>query len=159
MSYSHYDGPLLVQDQVVRYTGNSVGANADISVSPFNWLGASWEGSYYQTASRQEGHTATPWLRTVTNKASLDFTIPGGITLKTSVYHYYNNFNEGDKSFVLLNAEASYSIKRLSFTLTCDNLLNRKAYLYSSRSALTESRSVYDIRPRSVLMKIRFRIF
>lgn len=159
VSYTYYDGPLLVQNQVVRYISNSIGANADISVSPFKWLAASWEGSYYQTESKQDGYAPTPWLRTVTNKASLDFTIPGGVTLKTSVYHYYNNFNEGDKSFVLLNAEAGYSIKRFSFTLVCDNLLNRRAYLYSSRSALTESRSVYDIRPRSVLLKIRFRVF
>lgn len=159
VSYSYYDNPLLVQNQVVRYTGNSIQANADISVSPFNWLAASWEGCYYQTSSRQEGHNSMPWLRTVTNKASLDFTIPGGVTLKTSVYHYYNNFNNGDKSFVLLNAEARYSIKRFSFTLVCDNLLNRKTYLYSSQAALTESRSVYGIRPRSVLFKIRCRIF
>ena len=159
VSYSYYDNPLLVQNQVVRYTGNSIQANADISVSPFNWLAASWEGCYYQTASRQEGHDPMPWLRTVTNKASLDFTIPGGVTLKTSVYHYYNNFNDGDKSFVLLNVEARYSIKRFSFTLVCDNLLNRRTYLYSSQAALTESRSVYGIRPRSVLLKIRCRIF
>lgn len=159
VSYSYYDNPLLVQNQVVRYTSNSIGTNADISVSLFNWLAASWEGNYYQTASRQEGHDPMSWLRTVTNKASLDFTIPGGITLKTSVYHYYNNFNDGDKSFVLLNAEARYSIKRFSFTLVCDNLLNRRTYLYSSQAALTESRSVYEIRPRSVLLKIRCRIF
>ena len=159
VSYSYYDNHLLVQNQVVRYTSNSIGTNADISVSLFNWLAASWEGNYYQTASRQEGHDPMSWLRTVTNKASLDFTIPGGITLKTSVYHYYNNFNDGDKSFVLLNAEARYSIKRFSFTLVCDNLLNRRTYLYSSQAALTESRSVYEIRPRSVLLKIRCRIF
>lgn len=159
VSYSYYDNPLLVQNQVVHYTSNSIGTNADISVSLFNWLAASWEGNYYQTASRQEGHDPMSWLRTVTNKASLDFTIPGGITLKTSVYHYYNNFNDGDKSFVLLNAEARYSIKRFSFTLVCDNLLNRRMYLYSSQAALTESRSVYEIRPRSVLLKIRCRIF
>lgn len=159
VSYSYYDNHLLVQNQVVRYTGNSIGVNADISLSPFNWLEASWNGSYYQAASQQKEHDRMPWLRTITNKTSLDFTIPGGVTLKTSVYHYYNNFNNGDKSFVLLNAEARYSIKRFSFTLVCDNLLNRKTYLYSSQAALTESRSVYGIRPQSVLFKIRCRIF
>lgn len=159
VSYSYYDNPLLVQNQVVRYTGNSIGANADISLSPFGWMEVSWEGSYYRMASRRKGHDPMPWLRTITNKASLDFTIPGGVTLKASVYHYYNNFNEGDRSFMLLNAEARYSIKRFSFTLVCDNLLNRKTYLYSSQSALTESRSVNEIRPRSVLLKIRCRIF
>lgn len=158
VSYNYYDNPLLVQDQILRYTGNSIGANADLSLTPFHWLVASWEGSYYQTASRQRGYAAMPWLRTVTNKAALDFNLPGGVTFKTSLYHYYNNFNDGNKSFVLLNAEARYSIRRFSFTLACDNLLNRKTYLYSSQSALTESRSIYSIRPRSVLLKIRFRI-
>jgi outer membrane receptor protein involved in Fe transport len=99
-----------------------------------------------------------PWIRTLTNSASLDFTLPWGISIGASLYHYYNNFNDGDKSFILLNAEASYAIRRFTFTLTCDNLLNRKDYVYSNRTALTETNSIYNIRPRSVLLKVRFRI-
>ncbi len=159
VTYSYYDSPLLVQDEVLRYSGNSIGVNADISLTPFKWLGVSYQGNYSQSATQQKGYDRFPWLRTVTNKASLDFTIPGCVTLTTSLYHYYNNFNDGDKSFLLLNAEAKYTIKRFSFTLSCDNLLNRKSYVYSSLSALTESKAIYNIRPRSVLLKIRFRIF
>ena len=159
VTYSYYDSPLLVQDEVLRYSGNSIGVNADISLTPFKWLGVSYQGNYSQSATQQKGYDRFPWLRTVTNKASLDFTIPGGVTLTTSLYHYYNNFNDGDKSFLLLNAEAKYTIKRFSFTLSCDNLLNRKSYIYSDLSALTESKAIYNIRPRSVLLKIRFRIF
>ena len=159
VTYSYYDSPLLVQDEVVRYSGKSIGVNADISLAPFKWLGVSYQGNYSQSASQQNGYDRFPWLRTVTNKASLEFTIPCGVTLTTSLYHYYNNFNDGDKSFILLNAEAKYTIKRFSFTLSCDNLLNRKSYVYSSLSALTESKAIYNIRPRSVLLKIRLRIF
>ena len=159
VTYSYYDSPLLVQDEVLRYSGNSIGVNADISLTPFKWLGISYQGNYSQSATQQKGYDRFPWLRTVTNKASLDFTIPGGVTLTTSLYHYYNNFNDGDKSFLLLNAEAKYTIKRFSFTLSCDNLLNRKSYIYSDLSALTDSKAIYNIRPRSVLLKIRFRIF
>ncbi|MBO4994618.1 MAG: hypothetical protein J6C78_01475 [Muribaculaceae bacterium] len=158
VTYSYYDSPLLVQDEVLRYTGNSLGVNADISLMPFKWLAVSYQGNYSQSATQQEGYDRFPWLRTVTNKASFDFTIPGGVSLTTSLYHYYNNFNDGDRSFLLLNAEAKYSIKRFSFTLLCDNLLNRKTYVYSNLSALTESKAIYNIRPRSVLLKIRFRI-
>lgn len=158
-TYSYYDSPLLVQDAVVRYTGNSLGVNADISLTPFKWLSVSYQGNYSQSATQQKGQERFPWLRTVTNKGTLDFTIPGGVTLTTSLYHYYNNFNDGDRSFLLLNAEAKYTIKRFSFTLSCDNLLNRKSYVYSSLSALTESKAIYNIRSRSVLLKIRFRIF
>lgn len=158
-TYSYYDSPVLVQDEVVRYTGNSLGVNADISLTPFRWLSVSYQGNYSQSATQQKGHERFPWLRTVTNKGTLDFTILGGVTLTASLYHYYNNFNDGDRSFLLLNAEAKYTIKRFSFTLSCDNLLNRKSYIYSSLSALTESKANYNIRPRSVLLKIRFRIF
>lgn len=157
--YSYYDSPLLVQNAVVCYTGNSLGVNADISLTPFKWLSVSYQGNYSQSATQQKGYERFPWLRTVTNKGTLDFTIPVGITLTTSLYHYYNNFNDGDRSFLLLNAEAKYTIKRFIFTLSCDNLLNRKSYVYSSLSAFTEAKAIYNIRPRSVLLKIRFRIF
>ena len=157
--YSYYNSPILVQDEVLRYSGNSLKINADISLMPFNWLGISYQGDYSQSASQQKGCERFPWLRTITNKASLDFTIPGGITLTTSLDHYYNNFNDGDKSFLLINAEVKYAINRFSFTLSCDNMLDRKSYIYSSLSALTESKAIYNIRPRSVLLKTRFRIF
>lgn len=159
LTYSYYDSPLLVQYAVVRYNGNSLRVEVDISLTPFKWLGVSYQGNYSQSATQQKGYERFPWLRTMTNKASLDFTIPEGVTLATSLYHYYNNFNDGDKSFMLLNAEARYTIKRFSFTLSCDNLLNRNMYIYSNLSALTESKAIYNIRSRSVLLKIRFRIF
>ena len=38
VTYSYYDSPLLVQDEVLRYSGNSIGVNADISLTPFKWL-------------------------------------------------------------------------------------------------------------------------
>lgn len=87
VTYSYYDSPLLVQDEVLRYSGNSIGVNADISLAPFKWLGVSYQGNYSQSATQQKGYDRFPWLRTVTNKASLDFTIPGGVTLTTSLYH------------------------------------------------------------------------
>lgn len=158
LSYSHYDNPLLVQDMVLRYTGNTVTANMDISLSPFKWLSVSYQGEYYQVSTHQKGEPHQSWLRTISNNGSLNFTLPAGITLTATINHYYNNYNSGDKSFVLLNAEAKYAIKRFSFTLSYDNLLNLDTYSYSSLSALTESRSVYNIRPRALLLRVRYRI-
>ncbi len=86
--YSYYDSPLLVQNAVVCYTGNSLGVNADISLTTFKWLSVSYQGNYSQSATQQKGYERFPWLRTVTNKGTLDFTIPVGITLTTSLYHY-----------------------------------------------------------------------
>ncbi|MCC8037690.1 MAG: TonB-dependent receptor family protein [Bacteroidales bacterium] len=158
-TFSRVESPLLVQNSIPRYSVDSYGINGDISLSPFKWLSVGYEGKYYMSASKQQGFGRMAWLKTLTNNTKVDFNLPGGISIGASLYHYYNNFNDGDKSFLLLNAEARYSIKRFSFTLSCDNLLNRRHYLYSNQSALTEERSVYNIRPRSILLKIRLRIF
>lgn len=157
-TYSYYDNPLLVQNELIRYNGNSLTVTADISLRPFRWLGLSYQGIASQSATRQKGSDRFPWLRTITNKAAIDFTVPGGVTLTTSLYHYYNNFNDGNPSFLMVGAGGKYDIGRFSLMLTCDNLLNHKTYSYSTLSALTESKAAYTIRPRSILLKIRFRI-
>lgn len=158
LRYSLFDNPLLIQNEAVRYNGKTFGIDADFSLAPFRWLGMTYKGSYSQSVTRQQGCKSFPWLRTLTNKASLNFTLHCGVTLTASLYHYYNNFNDADRSFLLVNAEAKYTIKRISFELSADNLLNRTAYIYSSRSAMTKSKTIYDIRPRSILLKIRFKI-
>ena len=69
--------------------------------------------------------------------------------------YYYNNRNEKDKSFILSNADASYAIKRWNFTLVVDNLWNQNSF----STELQENTTIYRIRPRSVLLKVRYRIF
>ena len=95
----------------------------------------------------------------MSNTAKLTLSMSKKLSLTTSLYHYYNNQNERDRSFVLVNAEMQYALKRVMFLLTGDNLLNRKSYVYSNISALTETTSAYTIRQRSVMLKIRLRIF
>ena len=158
LSYSHYDNPLLVQHSVLRYSGDAVSTSVDISLTPFKWLSFSYIGDYYWARTRQKGGKRQPWWCSINNSASLNFMLPGDITFSTSFNHYYNKMNSGDKSFLLLNAEAKYAIKRFSFILSCDNIFNRKTYSYSNLSALTATKSVYDIRPLCVLLKVRFRL-
>ena len=158
LSYSHYNNPLLVQNTLFRYMGDAISSNVDISLTPFKWLTTSYQGEYYWTSTKQQGFQRQPWWCSLNNATSLNFTLPGDIKFSTSLNHYYNKFSSGDKSFLLLNAEAKYAIKRFSFILSCDNLFNCDTYSYSNISALTESRSIYNIRPRSVLLKVRFRI-
>ena len=156
--YDHYESPLLIQDEIIRYQGNSVNVNLDLSLTPSGWMAFSYGGSYYRSRTCMKGGEDMPALRTLKNDVSLEFYLPPGITLGINASHYYNNLNRENPSFLLGEAKAQYSHKRWSFTLACDNLFNRKAYVYSTSSGLTEHTSVYQIRPRSVLLKIRLRI-
>ena len=141
VTYSYYDSPLLVQNDVLRYTGNSLGVNADISLTPFKWMAVSYQGNYSQSATQPKGGERFPWLRTVTNKGTLDFTIPGGVTLTTSLYHYYNNFNYGDRSFLLLtagpNTPLSVSVSRCH-VITCS--IAKRMFTPTSRLSPNQER-------------------
>ena len=157
--YSYYDSPILLQNEIIRYNGNSLSAKLDITLTPFQWLSFSYDGSYYQSQTRMKAGGDMPLLRTISNNASLEFYLPYDITLGASASHYYNNLNNDDGSFLLGEANIKYAYKRWSFTLSCDNIFNKKSYVYSTSNGLTENTSIYHIRPRSILLKIRCRIF
>ena len=157
--YGYYDSPILLQNEIVRYNGNSLNAKLDISLTPFQWLSFSYNGSYSQSQTRMKTGEDMPLLRTISNNALLEFYFPYDITLGASASHYYNNLNNDDGSFLLGEANIKYTYKRWSFTLSCDNIFNKKSYVYSISNGLTENTSIYHIRPRSILLKIRCRIF
>lgn len=157
--YSYYDSPILLQNEIIRYNGNSLNAKLDISLTPFQWLSFSYNGSYSQSQTRMKTGEDMPLLRTISNNALLEFYFPYDITLGASASHYYNNLNNDDGSFLLGEANIKYTYKRWSFTLSCDNIFNKKSYVYSISNGLTENTSIYHIRPRSILLKIRCRIF
>ena len=157
--YSYYDSPILLQNEIVRYHGNSLNAKLDVSLMPFQWLSFSYDCSYYQSQTRMKTGEDMPLLRTVSNNASLEFYLPYDITLGASALHYYNNLNNDDASFLLGEANIKYTYKRWSITLSCDNIFNKKSYVYSTSNGLTENTSIYHIRPRSILLKIRCRLF
>ena len=157
--YSYYDSPILLQNEIIRYNGNSLSAKLDITLTPFQWLSFSYDGSYYQSQTQMKTSGDMPILRTISNNASLEFYFPYDITLGASASHYYNNLNNDDGSFLLGEANIKYTYKRWSFTLSCDNIFNKKSYVYSISNGLTEDTSIYHIRPRSILLKIRCRIF
>ena len=157
--YSYYDSPILLQNEIIRYNGNSLNAKLDISLTPFQWLSFSYNGSYSQSQTRMKTGEDMPLLRTISNNALLEFYLPYDITLGASALHYYNNLNNDDASFLLGEANIKYTYKRWSITLSCDNIFNKKSYVYSTSNGLTENTSIYHIRPRSILLKIRCRLF
>lgn len=158
--YSYLDSPMLLQNSVIRYYGNIIKAKMDISFNPFDLLAFSYNGTYYQSQINMIDGGEMPMLRTLTNNTSFEFYLPYNISLGAGISHYYNNLNTaGNTSFLLGEVNMKYSYKKWFFTLTYDNVFNKKDYIYSTSSGLTESTSIYQIRPRSILLKIRYRIF
>lgn len=157
--YRYFDSPLLLQHEIIRYKGHVINAKLDLTLNPFRWMAFSYDGTFYRSQTKMQGGGDMPVLKTWSNQALIEIYLPHEITLGAGVSHDYNNLNQTDKSFLLGEVNIKYTYKRWSFTLSCDNLFNRKTYVYSTSRELTEHTSVYHIRPRSILLKVRYRIF
>lgn len=158
-TYKHLDSPLLIQDQIVRYLSNSSYLSMSLYAMPLHWMAIDYSNSWYIIKSRMKLGSSVPTQNTFKSKLAFNFFMAKALSLNMNFAYYYNNRNEKDKSFILSNAEASYAIKRWNFTLVVDNLWNQKQYINSFSTELQENTTIYRIRPRSVLLKVRYRIF
>ena len=158
-TYKHLDSPLLIQDQIVRYLSNSSYLSMSLYAMPLHWMAIDYLNSWYIIKSRMKLGSSVPTQNTFKSKLAFNFFMAKALSLNMNFAYYYNNRNEKDKSFILSNAEASYAIKRWNFTLVVDNLWNQKQYINSFSTELQENTTIYRIRPRSVLLKVRYRIF
>ena len=158
-TYKHLDSPLLIQDQIVRYLSNSSHLSMSLYAMPLHWMAIDYSNSWYIIKSRMKLGSSVPTQNTFKSKLAFNFFIAKALSLNMNFAYYYNNRNEKDKSFILSNADASYAIKRWNLTLVVDNLWNQKQYINSFSTELQENTTIYRIRPRSVLLKVRYRIF
>ena len=158
-TYKHLDSPLLIQDQIVRYLSNSSHLSMSLYAMPLHWMAIDYSNSWYIIKSRMKLGSSVPTQNTFKSKLAFNFFIAKALSLNMNFAYYYNNRNEKDKSFILSNADASYAIKRWNFTLVVDNLWNQKQYINSFSTELQENTTIYRIRPRSVLLKVRYRFF
>ena len=158
-TYKHLDSPLLIQDQIVRYLSYSSYLSMSLYAMPLHWMAIDYSNSWYIIKSRMKLGSSVPTQNTFKSKLAFNFFMAKALSLNMNFAYYYNNRNEKDKSFILSNAEASYAIKRWNFTLVVDNLWNQKQYINSFSTELQENTTIYRIRPRSVLLKVRYRIF
>lgn len=159
VDWNHAETPILLQDEVCRYLVDVVHVKLDACAAFFSWLSVSHVSKWYRAGTRLEEGDKMPTLTSVSNDTSVDFFLPGNLSLSTMLSHYYNSLNTRDKSFLLCELMGRYTYKKWMFTLQCSNLFDKRYYSRSSTSRLTQSIVDYHIRPRSLLLKIRYRIF
>lgn len=157
-TYNYNESPLLIQDNIIRYDYKAMRGDMDISCNPFSFMAMSYNGALSVSKAIMEGGGSNPTFTTSSNILAFNFFLPYDMTIGAVGSHYYNDRNEKNKSFLLGEVNANYSYERWSFTLTCDNIFNRKDYVYSTTNDLTTSSSAYQLRPRSFMLKVRFRI-
>jgi uncharacterized protein YxjI len=151
--------PQLRQDSLIEYKNQGINANMTLSLAVTENLQFANKSSWSSiSGSTDAGNELKPIVSFI-DAATINYILPNGLIFSFGM-EYYNTRNGSRKqNFYLLDAGITYTWKRVRFTLDYNNILNTTDYVYAYYGTLSSYYSEYRIRPASVLLSARFKIF
>ena len=158
-SYGLGRSPHLVQNQVATYYNQGWNANLTATIAFTNYIFFSNKGSFSRMTSSLVGFNADsqPIVSLIDN-ANLSVVLPFGLSITPSVEFYHTRSEGRSDNFVLLECGLGYTFRKVKFTLDVNNILDTESFVYSYYSGIYGYYSAYSIRPRSVMLGVRFKV-
>jgi hypothetical protein len=159
-SYGLGRSPHLVQNQVATYYNQGWNANLTATIAFTDYIFFSNKGSFSRMTSSLDNFNAEsqPIVSLIDN-ANLSIVLPFGLFITPSVEFYLTRSEGRSDNFVLLDCSLGYTFRKVKFTLDMNNILDTKSFVYSYYSGIYGYYSAYLIRPRSVMLTARFKVF
>ena len=145
----------MVQGEVTPVTMDSyrVGANVNSNIGKYVIL--DYSGSY--SVHSVDGYNDVEPVGTLRQRGALNFVIARRVLLNVGAEHYFCGEIEGDdRNMVFMNASASYKFKKFEFILEGRNLLDKRSFSAIEYSDTFCYAYAYELRPLSVMFKVRF---
>jgi hypothetical protein len=149
---------LLRQNDLLKYASDyiNVGVSANIPLSKY--------GSFDYNVSAginkvKIENTATDFsaIKNITQSIVLNIFITKMMTFTTSAEHFYNNaIIDGSRSMFFVDTYFIYKTKGIDYIVEACNLTNEKQYKSLLYSDISDYLYSYDLRPISILFKVRF---
>ena len=156
--YNEGWGEQLIQNEILTYRSEGYNAGASVTTTPSKFINLTYSFGWSQSRSfsedlpirfppiRSQYHTASVWLNP--NKYF-------GINLNGD-YRYNSAVNNRNTTF--FDAKLRYKNKQTEWELACNNLLNVRQYVSASYTDLSTYFYRYNLRPRSFLLSVRFKL-
>lgn len=116
-----------------------------------------YSGEYSRSQSHIEGGMELDPIDMLRQDAAVNFIIKKKFICRIGGEHYYNAAIGGaDRNMFFLDAGLSYKTKRMEYSLEARNLLDTGMFSSASYSDITNYVYSYQLRPASVMFKIKF---
>lgn len=151
--YSH-STTSMVQDEVTyHYTGDNVSLSPSIETKPWSFLELKYDYDFGLYATQTEGLDGTltshsHFIRMdLYPVKGLSFRLSSDITRREIAPDHF-------KTMTFLDARATYTHKKLRYTLSLNNLLNQQSYHYTLFDAINTYSYSYALRGRELLFSV-----
>jgi len=151
--------PQLRQDSLIEYKNQGINANMTLSLALTEKLQFANKSSWSSVSGSTDAGEKLDPINSFIDAATINYILSNGLIFSFGM-EYYNTRNGSRKqNFYLLDAGITYTWKRVRFTLDYNNILNTTDYVYAYYGTLSSYYSEYRIRPASILLSARFKIF
>jgi hypothetical protein len=158
--YGEVNGEQLIQDEILNYRSENYSAGTSINMNPFSLFGLNysinWSRNKTYTVERPERF---PAIRGISQNARFSVFVTELITLNLSAEHQYSSaIHDGNRNTGFADAGIKFKNKKLDLELELNNIFNSKKYISASYSDISTYYYSYNLRPASVLLKVRFKL-
>ena len=157
-SFNRNESHLLSQRQSVNSVSTGWSIGGKINGTPCRWFSFDYRIDYSDSRLTMNGMSES-WLSTMENELSLTFIPHRKWQWTVSGEHYHNELTEHNyKDIVMLDTRLTYQLnKRIEFSASLTNILNKRSYNYTTYSQLSSFESRRHLRGRQLLFSISLR--
>lgn len=151
--------PQLRQDSLIEFKNQGINANMTLSLALTDRLQFANKSSLSSISSSTDTGDKLDPIVSFINAAAMNYILHNGLIFSFEMEYYDTRNGSRKQSFYLLDAGITYTWKRVRFTLDYNNILNTSDYVYAYYGTLSSFYSKYRIRPASILLTARFKLF
>lgn len=151
--------PQLRQDSLIRFNNQGLNANITLTMEPFERLVLANKSSTSRMTMRAGSEEQSDPLINFINATSMSYSFANGLIFSFGFEYYHMQDKNRQQDFFLLDAQWVYTIRRIRFALHLNNVLNAENYIYSYYGNLNSYYSKYRIRPASIQLSARFKLY
>jgi hypothetical protein len=156
--YSNTKSDILVQDEILNYRSQIYNARGSINFGLFSFFAIDYSLGWNMNKSYVIGKQERfPAIRGLSQSLKIGMSFTKTFSAHINGEYNYNN-STAERSTTFADAGLKLKTKKCDFELELNNLFNSKYYISASYSDISAYYYRYNLRPRSVLMKIRFKL-
>jgi hypothetical protein len=145
----------MAQGEVTPVTMDRYNIGGSLNSNIGSYVIFDYSGSY--SVHSVDGYNSVDPVGTLKQNAALNFVICKRVLMNIGAEHYFCGEIQGnDRNMVFMNASASYKFKKFEFVLEGRNLLDKRSFSAIEYSDTFCYAYAYELRPLSVMFKVRF---
>ncbi len=157
-NYRENKSEQLIQNDILNYRSEGYGLGGNLNFSPIQFASINYDVSWNKNKSYAlELSKSLKPINSVSQDGKINLFPHKTVTINFNVEYNYNSATTNRYS-TFADAGIKFKRKQLDLELECNNLFNTKQYVSASYSDISAYYYSYDLRPRSVLLKMRFKL-